>query len=281
MNKMALIKGNTEGYNIFLKYLKARVANNKNNMIICTGPTGSGKSWSNLRICKDADDTFDIKKVSFGPEQFMAVINSGELKGKGAAMLYDEAGVTFNSRNWYSVSNKMLHYFLQTCRSQNQMLFFNAPDISFLDVGARKLFHIHLETCGINYEKKYVLLKPLCLQVAQGSGKVYKKYLKVRAHEGYGGIKKVERIKVPIPDQELLDAYEEKKLGFVKELNAEIYSKIKQGNRKALTEKQQRWYDLFQLGLKPDEIAKKEGYSTENSYEHRKLILNKGYSLGK
>ena len=278
---MALIRGDSTGYKIFLKYLKARVINNKNNMIICTGPTGSGKSWSNLRICEDADDTFDIKKVSFGPEQFMAIINSGELKGKGAAMIYDEAGVTFNARNWYSVSNKMLHYFLQTCRSQNQMLFFNSPDISFLDVGARKLFHIHLETCGINYDKKYVILKPLCLQIAQGSGKVYKKYLRVKVHNGYGGIKKVERIKVPKPNQELLDAYEEKKGEFVKQLNQEIYSKIKQGDKKSLTDKQQRWLDLFKLGLNPEEIAKKEGYSLQSSYKHREFILQKGYFLGK
>ncbi len=278
---MALIKGNASGYNIFLRYLQARIGNNKNNLIMCTGPTGSGKSYSELRICADSDDSFDINKVSFGPEQFMSIINSGTLKGKGAAMMYDEAGVTFNARNWYSVSNKMLHYFLQTCRSQNQMLFFNAPDISFLDSGARKLFHLHLETCGINYEKKYVILKPLCLQVAQGSGKVYKKYLRVRAHSGYGGIKKVERIQVPLPSKELVDAYEAKKDIFIKELNAEIYQKIRQGNRKPLTEKQQRWYDLFQTGLNPQQIADKEGYALQSSYKHREFILQKGYSLGK
>lgn len=278
---MALIKGNTTGYNIFLRYLKARINNNKNNLGICTGPTGSGKSYSNLRISQDFDDSFDINKVSFGPEQFMSIINSGTLKGKGAAMLYDEAGVTFNARNWYSVSNKMLHYFLQTCRSQNQMLLFNAPDISFLDSGARKLFHIHLETCGINYEKKYVILKPLCLQVAQGSGKVYKKYLRVRVHGGYGGIKKVERINVPLPDKALIDAYEQKKAVFIEGLNKEIYQKIRQGNRKALTEKQQRWFDLHQTGLNVEEIAKKEGYNVTSSYKHRELILQKGYSLGK
>jgi len=129
---MAYLKADGSGYNLFLKYLKSRIRLNKNILVICTRPTGSGKSYSNLRICQDVDDTFDAKKVSFGPEQFMAIINSGELKGKGAAMLYDEAGVTFNARNWYSVSNKMLHYFLQTCRANNQMLFFNAPDISLL-----------------------------------------------------------------------------------------------------------------------------------------------------
>ncbi len=37
---MALIKGNASGYNIFLRYLQARIGNNKNNLIMCTGPTG-------------------------------------------------------------------------------------------------------------------------------------------------------------------------------------------------------------------------------------------------
>ncbi len=277
---MALIKADGTGYKLFLKYLQSRIRLNKNNLIICTGPTGSGKSYSNLRISQDADDTFDIKKVSFGPEQFMAIINTEHLKSKGATVVYDEAGVTFNARNWYSVSNKMLHYFLQTCRSNNQMLFFNAPDISFLDSGARKLFHIHLETAGIDYKRKEVILKPLCIQIAQGSGKVYKKYLKVRVSKGYGGIKKVKRIRVPLPSKELLEAYEEKKKVFVKQLNQEIYQTIKRGNKKPLTEKQQRWYDLFQLGYKTEEIAAKEGYSVPSSYKHRQFILQKGYSLG-
>ncbi len=277
---MAYLKADGTGYKLFLRYLQSRIRLNKNNLIICTGPTGSGKSYSNLRICEDVDDTFDSKKVSFGPEQFMAVINSGELKGKGAAMLYDEAGVSFNARNWYSVSNKMLNYFLQTCRSNNQMLFFNAPDISFLDSGARKLFHIHLETVGIDHSRKEVILKPLCLQVAQGTGKVYKKYLKVKVFKGYGGIKKVKRIRVALPSKELLVAYEQKKKEFIIKLNQEIYQTIKKGNKKPLTELQQKWYDLSQIGLNPEQIAIKEGYSTTNSYGYRKSILNKGYFLG-
>lgn len=279
--KMAYLKADTTGYNLFIRYMLSRIRLNKNNLCICTGPTGSGKSYSNLRLCQDADDTFDIKKVSFGPEQFMAIINSGELKGKGAAMVYDEAGVSFNARNWHSISNKMLNYFLQTCRSNNQILFFNAPDISFLDAGARKLFHIHLETAGIDHTRKEVILKPLCLQVAQGSGKVYKKYLKVKVFKGYGGVKKVKRIRVPLPDKELLAAYEEKKKGFVNQLNQEIYESIKQGNKKPLTEQQQKWYDLFQLGLSTEEIAEKLGINTRSSFSLKRFIRNKGYFLGK
>ena len=276
---MAYMKQNAENYEIFKRWIRHRIKNNKNVLLITVGGTGTGKSYSNLRILEDVDNTFDINRVAFKPEGFMAITDSGILKKKGAGILYDDAGVTLNSKNWYEISNKMVNYYLQIARADNQILAFNTPDISFLDSSARKLFHMILITVGIDYERKTVRLKPKFLQINKTTGKVYAKYLIVKKGKGYGSRRKIRMIDVPMPSPELIKAYESKKKVFIRGLKRQIIDAISMKNLKELTDKQFLIWNAKKAGITKEQIAERMGVSVRTVYKHEESIKKKGYSL--
>lgn len=276
---MVFMKDTGDNYKLFLTWIRKRIENNKNCLILTVGGTGEGKSYSNLKISEDSDDTFDTKRICFKPEEFMNITDSGILKRKGACIVYDDAGITLNSKNWYDITNKMINYYLQIARSENQILLFNTPDASFLDSSARKLFHLILITNGIDYKKKVVKFKPFFLQSNKMSGKVYTKYLITKSGVGYGSRRKIKLIEVPLPSEKIREEYEEKKKIFVKGLKREIISAISSKHLKELTDRQMLVYNARRSGVNPEEIAKNLDISVRSVYKHVELIKKKGYEV--
>ena len=81
----------------WVRYIRQRIKKNKNFLGVITGPTGSGKSYAGLTICKEVDPEFDETRVIFKAKDLMSLINSGELKA-GSTILWDEAGVDLSNR---------------------------------------------------------------------------------------------------------------------------------------------------------------------------------------
>lgn len=195
---------------------------NKNWLAIICGETGSGKSYSALKIAETADPTFTAERVVFSAPQFIRLL--GKKLKKGNIVVFDEAGVGMPAREWYSISNKTLGYILQTFRHQNLGVIFTTPDFSFMDVQARKLFHSYFETVTIDRSKECVVLKWMNLDVDPRSGKVYfhcpviqKDYQRV----------KMKKINVYYPSSRLVYSYEIKKSRFSKDLRKEIEEKLR------------------------------------------------------
>ena len=272
---------NADNYELFKRWITHRIAKNKNVLIITLGSTGSGKSFSNLRILEDIDNQFNVDRAAFKPEEFMNIVDSGILRKKGAGVLYDDAGITLNSKNWYDITNKMINYYLQIARSDNQILMFNTPDMSFLDASSRKLFHMMLVTAGIDYEKGVVRLKPKFLQTNKTTGKVYAKYLIVKKGVGYGSKRKIKMIEVPLPSQELIDAYDVKKKAFVKDLKKHIIDSIATRNLKELTDRQLSVLNAKKAGISKEEIAKQMDISVRTVYKHEEALKKKGFDVEK
>jgi len=187
---------------------------NKNWLAIICGSTGSGKSWSALRLAELIDPRFSIQQVCFTPQEFMKLLNSGIVK-KGSCVVFDEAGVGMPSREWYSLSNRLLSYILQTFRHKNLAVIFTSPSFEFIDSQARKLFHHYFETIRIDRVGEYVILKPLAIQHNPRLAKTYYKYPE------YSNCR-LTRLKVNKPSEELIRAYENKKNLFSKKLGKDI-----------------------------------------------------------
>ena len=68
---------NADNYELFKRWIAHRIAKNKNVLIITLGSTGSGKSFSNLRILEDIDNQFNVDRAAFKPEEFMNIVDSG------------------------------------------------------------------------------------------------------------------------------------------------------------------------------------------------------------
>lgn len=205
-------------------YVRQRVGRqNKNFLCAVTGPTGSGKTYSALRFGEVLDPDFHAGRVVFTPAEFMTLINSGDLSS-GSVVVFDEAGVTLNNREWQSKSNRLINFVAQTFRHRNYIVVFTSPSFDFVDVALRKLFHAVYETVGIDYKRSVCTVKPLFIQVNQRTGKMYYKYLKRRDSENR--LIKVTRYGLRLPSRKLRDAYEEKKLAFTTKLNDSVMQEL-------------------------------------------------------
>ena len=265
----------------WIKYIKKRINNNKNFLCMVTGPTGSGKSWATLSVCEQLNDDFTVGRIVFKGSELMILINSKELEHKkGIAILWDEAGIGLNAKNFMSVANRVLNYLIQTFRHRNFILFFTSPHIDFLDSSTRKMFHARFETVTIDKVNKEVLIKPKLLQYNSDMKKYYQHYLKYQ-------FEKVEIWRIPKPSQDLIDAYENKKNKFTSELNKEIQGKLEGLEAKDTIndDKEEIITNPYQLGIiecwkkgliKQVDIAKILGVSQPAIASHVSSLAKKG-----
>lgn len=245
-------------------YIEQRIRKNKNMLICFTGGTGSGKSYSAIRLGELIGEAlgveFNEEFITFEPGEFMRMVNSDKMR-RGSVLILDEAGVVINARTWQSKINMMINYLTQTFRHRNYVTVFCVPDMSFIDKAVRKLFHCYMETESIDYGKKVCWCKPFMLQNNQRTGDTYYKYLRFKVPGK--GVTKLERVGFSLPSKELREAYEDKKLAFTDRLNQDIEHTIaeEQGEflpdgRRKLTELQAKCYYLkAEHRLRDEDIA--------------------------
>lgn len=244
---------------IFNKWLHSRlIENNKNVISAELGATGSGKSYRDLRKAElwykyHFKEEFPVDNICFGVGKVMQKLASGELR-RGEILIVEEAGVNLGSRGWQSKISKMFNYVLQSFRSMNIAIFFNLPYLSMLDSQARHLLHYYAESVKVDKKTGINQCKPFFVQVAQGTGKVYRHYPKVTLN---GRTIKVKRFNWKMPSQYLVDAYEDKKQKYLQELTKGYAEEIN-GKKKEITpsEVEIEAYALRKKGKTFDKIAK-------------------------
>ena len=263
----------------FIRYVQKRIEDNKNFLCSITGQTGSGKSYSALRLAEVLDPNFSLDQVAFNPREFMKILQSGHLKS-GSVVVFDEAGVGMSHREWQSVGNRLINFVLQTFRHKNYIVLFTTPHMGFIDASSRKLFHCHMETVGINKKDKVCRLKPLLLQINQRKGDVYFKYLRVLIPSQ--GVVPLKRISVPLPSPALRKEYEEEKTAYTSALNQEILEELEEkhkGKQGKLTPRQQEVVDLLCEGYTVDAISDGLDIHQNSVYAHIKAVENKGWRV--
>jgi hypothetical protein len=260
---------------IFCKWLYQRlIVSNKNVLGAELGPTGSGKSYRDLRKAElwykfYFNEDFPEKNICFGVSAAMGLISSGKLR-KGEIIIFEEAGVNLGALDFQNKISKMMNYILQSFRSMNIAIFFNLPYLSMLNSSARKLLHYSFESCGIDPTTKLNKCKPFFHQVNQDTGKVYKKYPIVK----FGPrTKKVKRFNFSMPAPYLVKAYEKKKAEYLKELTMDFkdeVDRLESRKKKAPTptEEEVKAYVMHETGKKVGDISQIMGKSnpTINRY---------------
>jgi hypothetical protein len=274
---MSLIKTQEGGY--FPAYIKRRISLNKNFICCVSGGTGSGKSYSSLKLAELLDPNFDIRNVCFTPKEFVDLID-GQIKPlkKGAVLVWDEMQVSMSNLDYQGMQSKLINYILQTFRYQNFCLIVTTPHFSFINSQSRKLFHCRMETLSINKNTKTCKLKPLLLQTNQKKGDIYEKYLRVKIPGK--NIIPLTRINVVLASAELIKAYENKKDEFNKRLRSQVREELEileDGDRKKpLTEKQKEILDLLKEGHLIPDICDKLNIHHTVIYRQLKYIKKKG-----
>lgn len=278
---MALIKSNSnEEGEAFCKWLDARFRHNKNVLGVNLGATGSGKSWRDLRMAElwykyHFKEQFPTENICFGIGDGMKLLASGKLR-KGEVIIFEEAGVNLGSRDWSSKISKMFNYILQSFRSMNIAFFFNLPYLSMLDSQARHLLHYSFESYSIDYEKGLNICKPFFHQVNQGTGKIYKKYLRVKHGKSSTRMKTLAFNK---PSPYLIEAYEAKKKAYLQHLTASYSKQINGGETepKLKYPSEDKWeaYHLWtKMNATQEAIGKHQGKTARQVSYHIKEVEN-------
>lgn len=247
MKKLMMIRDNP-----FLNNVRGRLwRENRNFISITTGPTGSGKSWANLTMCMYTDKKFTINNVFFDILPLIEALREGRL-GRGSAIMLDEAGISFASRNFQSVQNKQMSGLLQIFRAENIALFMTLPNMGFLDKAGRMLMHTHLETMFVDRGRRVCRMRWKYTDFNSYKGKVYEKYPRVKV-DGVKG--RVPYFEVAEPPEPLKSQYEKAKKAYLKEQYNSIYEKLKPIEKEKRVSKAQRIIAGLKLGKTPREIA--------------------------
>jgi len=209
-----------------------------------------------MSIAEKLDPDFNIHRVVFSGREFMKLINNpGRYKlGKGSFIVWDETGLNLGARDFMSSVNKAICGVLQVFRHRNYGVIFCLPNLSFLDVQARRLLHFVFETIAIDYENQEVITKPF---EAETCGRWHKTYLKYPRFRVGGEIRVIKRFRIPKPSDELIEAYEKKKEKFAREFYRKTEKEIKEieeRKRKKLFDLEEainyvvKHHDLFMRG---------------------------------
>jgi hypothetical protein len=195
----------------FLTQYYHRVHYEKKNLFgLIVGGVGEGKSNSAVvlsdNLYKFTPETLKTHLV-YSPFEFAQALDN--IKEVGEAVIWDEAGVGIPAREWQAVSNKAIGKTLQifrATRSGRIYLFFVTPDISYIDVQARKMLNFF----GICYRSgSTATMQPYEVWINRFKGDIHFKSPKYKI--GRYTVK-LRSFKVPKLRPELWEVYENKSI---------------------------------------------------------------------
>lgn len=187
-------------------------------MAAMVGETGSGKSLGAIRIAEAVDPNFSADQIAFSVREFMELVNDDSL-GRGSVIVFEEASVEANAHEWYSKSNQVLAHVLDTWRHQNRGAIFTLPAFGQLVKPARGRMSALIQMRTKNEDKGYTIATYKRCQQDSDTGKIYKKYPVL-------GGEKYKFLKLGLPSDEVLEAYEEKKSEYTDDLNERLLEEL-------------------------------------------------------
>lgn len=187
-------------------------------MAAVVGETGSGKSWTALRIAEVVDPDFTIDQVAFGIEEFMRLVTDDSL-GRGSIIVFEEASVEAAAGEWHTTGNKVLRRVLDTWRHQNRGAIFTLPAFGALDSGARGRMSALIQQQHTVEDRGFSVAKYKWCDQDSDTGKIYKKYPRI-------GGQKYKRLKISKPSKDLREAYEKRKESYTRDLNEDLLREL-------------------------------------------------------
>jgi hypothetical protein len=230
-------------------------------MAAVVGETGSGKSWTALRIAEAVDPNFTVDQVAFGIEEFMRLVMDDSL-GRGSVIVFEEASVEAAAGEWHTTGNKVLRRVLDTWRHQNRGAIFTLPAFGALDKGARGRMSALIQQQHTVEDRGFSVAKYKWCDQDSDTGKIYKKYPRI-------GGRKYKRLKISKPSKELREAYEERKEAYTRDLNEQLLEELLEATDDDDGAKSQDPHAIAEEIIENGEI---ETYVSEHSMNGREYI---------
>ncbi len=246
----------------------------RNFLCAVVGPTGSGKTYAALSLAHRLDPNFDVENIAFEPAEFINLVKDSK---SGSVIIFDEAGVGYSSREFFSITNRALGYITQSFRFKRYVVFFTMPNLNFLDVTARKLLHFYIELSNTSVSRKEKVTRfkgmvihspPRKFSWLHGNDDIMFIYPRTKID---GKIKKITRFIISAPPLDLQKRYEAKR----KQWANDYYEKLSKIARKLDIDKNTKIMDekdkLKQVE-KYIERIKSRSYAFVKEYKGKKIV---------
>lgn len=126
--------------------INRRIRNNQNWVGAICGETGSGKSYTALRIGEMVDPNFSADNIVFSVKEFIDTFDS---RAPGSLVVFDE-GQEWSARRAMSKKNVELTDIMAMLRFTLVNVLFTVPNIRMVDVSLRRLMHGYLDVEAID-----------------------------------------------------------------------------------------------------------------------------------
>lgn len=243
--------------NSILRYIGNRVlTKNANFLCAVIGQTGSGKSYSCLKMAEDYAQMYGIEfnpeyHVITSLEELLILITEPEETRKirfGSVLVFDEPQIEANARNWQSEMNQALNQLISTFRNQRLVIFFALPYLEMFDKQSRILFHGEFKVEGYDINTKITTVKPRFLEYNKNQDSFYHKRLIVQHKERDKEVMVIDKLNywyLGLASKPIIEVYEGKKKRFTDDLNKRLLAQIQ--NQRKKTDGSDKSADLFQV----------------------------------
>lgn len=224
MNAPTIKKPDVKDYKVnfdFTELMKRRVDFNKNNLIVITGETGSGKSMAAIDLALRLDPRFTIDQCVFTIPDFLALVKILE---PGQVVVLDEAAIGFDARRSGTNDNVMFSNVLKVFRYKQITAIFTFPNLMMFDKNGRRLMHFHIVMSGINYRLKLASAHLFIVDSHVSWEDEPKRYFPIinATGEDFDFSFQVDPVHFNFPDADLRRKYEAKKNEFAMKMLDEI-----------------------------------------------------------
>ena len=189
-----------------IPWIRRRIEKNRNLIALFVGQTGSGKSYSAMRLAECIDPNFSVDRIVFTVKDFLSLVNSD--LPRGSVILFDDAGLGINAREWQALTARVFGMLTQGFRYKQIITFITVPDQSFIERQSRRLVHIRFEATDVQGMMKMKLITSNPFDPERP----FAKY--PRIHRGISEIQ-VKMVRFRLPSRDLTEKYEEKKKAFM------------------------------------------------------------------
>lgn len=272
-----------------------RIDRNENLLASFVGGTGSGKSFSAIRLAIELDPEFSQDNIVFSAYDCLKLVNSGKLKA-GSVVVYDESGVSTGNMDYQQKEVILFTKVLQTFRESNYILLFTVPSETLMVKTARNLTHMRFYMQGkqMSKNKAYTIKIPewdynksfyngqtiATVDIKKPNMRKDGEFYWVNPKDEAGNYIKYKSF--PLPPKRIIEPYLRKKLPFLHEVQKMALAQYENNSAFGeLTENQREVYELACQGLSQFNIAVKLGVSQSAINQTLKGCKAKGYDYKK
>jgi hypothetical protein len=210
-----------------------RLKKGKNTLLIfyADGDRGVGKSYMALRYAEKLDPSFSIDRVVFTVEEFLErVIEFTEADpAKGMPLpriiVFDDAGVEVDSREYNSRSNLAVRHVAETFRQDLISVFFTVPSLSMIDSSTKEMADAVIKVIDHGLGRAYRFIYD-----------PFNKKWRTPFLFWIGDPDNPE-LRVKLPSKELIEAYEKKKAKARREWYIRELQKVREERNRGKTRK--------------------------------------------